>query len=307
MTSGKTTNIVFFGTEEVLSTVVLRRLLDEEYNVVAVVTRPDARTGRGQKLVAPVVKKCAQEYGIPAWQPAKLRDIVTDITALQPVAGVLVGYGKIIPQNIIDLFTPGIINVHPSALPRYRGPSPIEAALLHGDSETAVSIMQLSAEMDAGPVYACEPYSLTGAETQEELYKTLADFGAELLVEHLPSILDGTLQPTPQNDADATYCQLITKADSVLDWQKPAAQLERQVRAYHQWPGSRATIGSVDVIVTQAHVGGVCRQPAGTVHADNDELAIATSDHWLVIDRLKPLGKKEMPAGAFLAGYRNKL
>lgn len=305
--SGKTRPIIFFGTEE-FSAASLSALLAAGFPIVAVVTKPDSKKGRGQKLVPPTVKAIAQQHGIPVWQPTKLSDIVDDIRALQPVAGVLVSFGKIIPSSIIELFTPGIINVHPSHLPHYRGPSPIESAILGGDSETGVSIMQLSARMDAGPVYHFVPYPLTGNETQPELYDTLAHLGADTLVQALPGILDGSLQPTPQDDTAATYCQLIQKSDGILDWHKPAQQLEREIRAYQGWPGSRTTIGDVEVIITGAHVVPSGGNPGKvTIDDGGNTLTIATEDGRLSIDRLKPVGKKEMPIQAFLAGYKDRL
>ncbi len=295
MTSGLTSNIVFFGTEE-FSATSLQALLENGFNVVAVVTKPDSKKGRGHKLMPPTVKVIAMEHNIPVWQPAKLSDITDDIKALQPVTGVLVSFGKIIPQSIINLFTPGIINVHPSKLPMYRGSSPIEAAILNGDTETGVSIMQLSARMDAGPVYSFVSYPLTGQETQPELYEKLSEAGANELVRVLPGIIDGSLQPTPQDESEATYCKLIQKDNGVIDWSKPAEQLEREIRAYQPWPGSRTTIGATDVIITKAHTS-----------SEPSELSKLCGDNtYLVIDSLKPAGKKEMPVTAFLAGYKDR-
>lgn len=309
MTSGQTNHIIFFGTEE-FSAASLRALIESGFTVAAVVTKPDSKKGRGHKLTPPTVKLIAQEHGIPVWQPAKLSEIVDDIKALQPVAGVLVSFGKIIPQSIIDLFTPGIINVHPSKLPHYRGPSPIESAILNGDSETGVSIMQLSAAMDAGPVYHFVSYPLTGRETQPELYETLSKVGASALVSVLPKILEGSLLPTPQDESQATYCRLIQKQDGSIDWQKPAEQIEREIRAYKGWPGSRTTFGDVDVIITAATA--LPEETKFTV-GSIEELAslltyeIPTSNGVLQIERIKPVGKKEMPIQAFLAGYKDRL
>ena len=291
--SGTTKPIIFFGTEE-FSATSLQALIDARFTIAAVVTKPDTKRGRGKTLTPPAVKRIAQKYDIPVWQPTSLRDIVSDITALQPVTGVLVSFGKIIPQSIIDLFSPGIINVHPSRLPQYRGPSPIETAILNGDTETGVSIMQLSAAMDAGPVYGFTAHNLNGTETTPELYDTLGDIGAAMLTSLLPGILDGTVAAQPQDDQNATYCPMITKADSTLNWTKSAAQLEREIRAYIPWPGSKTTLFGIDVTVTKAHVSPT----------KSGGLSIQCGDkNYLVIDTLKPSGKKEMPAQAFLSGY----
>ena len=306
MTSGPTNPIIFFGTEE-FSATSLQALIDHDFHIAAVVTKPDSKKGRGHKLVPPTVKRIAEAHDIPVWQPQKLRDIVDDIKKLQPVTGVLVSFGKIIPQSIIDLFTPGIVNVHPSLLPTYRGPSPIESAILNGDTETGVSIMQLSAAMDAGPVYTRISHLLIGTETQPELYETLGKAGAKELVRVLLSIMSGELQPTPQNESAATYCQLIQKRDGVLDWTKSAWQLEREIRAYIDWPGSRTTLGDIDVIITKAHVEE-CSGIDQLMDMQPERPSKQCGDNYcLFFDAVKPIGKKEMPIQAFLAGYKDRL
>lgn len=298
-----TNRIIFFGTET-FSAESLKALLDVNFDIVAVVTKPDQPKGRGHKLTEPIVKTIARQHDISVWQPTKLADITDQITALQPVTGVLVSYGKIIPQSIIDLFTPGIINVHPSPLPKYRGSSPIESAILHGDTETGVSIMQLSAKMDAGSVYSFVSHTLTGTETQPELYRKLSEVSARQLVSILPSIISGQLQPTPQDETEASYCQLIQKSDGIIDWTKSAKQIEREIRAYKTWPQSRTTLGSVDVIIGTAHI----EDHLGLPKASSDTFHIICGDGIpLFIDSIKPIGKKEMPIQAFLAGYRDKI
>lgn len=299
--------IVFFGTED-FSLGTLEALINAGQPVAAVVTKPDSPQGRGQRLTPPPVKVLAAQHSIPVWQPRALRDIAPALKELNQPLGVLVSYGKIIPQEIIDLFTPGIINIHPSLLPKYRGPSPIESAILHGDTKTGVSIMQLSAAMDAGPVYARQEISLNGHETSQDLYTLLGTLGTQKLLEILPSIADGTLLPTSQNDAEATYCHLIKKTDGQIDWTMPAAHIERQIRAYHIWPQCRTTLGSVDVIVGETHIASVIStQSPGTVEILNNQLYVHASDAALLIKTVKPLGKKEMPVQAFLSGYRSQL
>ncbi len=297
--------IIFFGTEE-FSLTALTGLIEAGYDIAAVVTKPDSKQGRGHQLTAPAVKVLAEKHNIPVWQPTKLKDISDDAIALQPVAGVLVSYGKIIPQSTIDLFTPGIINVHPSLLPKYRGPSPIESAILNGDDKTGVTIMQLTAEMDAGPLYTAKQHPLTGSETQPALYQTLATVGTDLLLETLPRILAGDLQPSPQDDSQASYCQLLQKEDGIIDWQQPAVEIERRIRAYKTWPRSRTTLGSIEIIITAAHTGPDSGTP-GTYGPSPGSLTIYTGEGSLIIDQLKPLGKKEMPAQAFLSGYSTQL
>lgn len=286
--------IVFFGTED-FSLHALRGLVEAGYAVVAVVTKPDSKRGRNQKLTAPAVKVFAQENNIPFWQPLKLSDIIRDVRSLGDVAGVLVSYGKIIPQSLIDCFSPGIINVHPSLLPRYRGPSPIEAAIKNGDSETGVSIMQLSAGMDAGPVYAQVIHPLTKTETKQELYDTLASVGTATLLAVLPAILDGTLQPSPQDDAVATYTALLDKKDAVLQVDSvTSTQAERLVRAHLGFPKTKTTIYDHEVIITKAHVSAESKTPLDILCQDGA---------FLSIDELIAPSGRRMSAEAFLNGY----
>lgn len=286
--------IVFFGTEK-FSLVALRALVEAGCSIAAVVTKPDSKKGRGHKLVPPEVKTYASKHAIPVWQPVKLADIAAKISSLDQPAGVLVSYGKIIPQSIIDLFTPGIINLHPSLLPRYRGPSPIESALLYGDTTTGVSLMQLSAAMDAGPVYDQQTISLTGHETAPELYERLGQLGSQRLIELLPTILDGSLQPRPQDDAAATYCKLLSKRDGLLDPSSMTAhEAERTVRAFLSFPKSRLVVGKQTSIITKAHVAS---NPITTLDQKFQD------GSYLVIDSLVAPSGKTMSAEDFLRGY----
>lgn len=289
--------IVFFGTED-FSAVALDALLKAEYAVSAVVTKPDAPKGRGQKLVAPKMKQIAETHNIPVLQPQKLQDIYSDLTALTPAAGVLVSYGKILPQSIIDLFTPGIINLHPSILPKYRGPSPIESAILNGDQETGVTVMQLTAKMDAGPIYAFAPLELTGRETRKDLYGTLGDLGAHVLVATLPQIINDGIAPNPQDDSEATYCRLLSKDDS---WLKPdtmtATEAERRVRAHLGFPKTKIHIDGQDIIITKAHVALKASTRLDVRFSDGKYLAIE--------EVVAPSGKT-MTADAYLRGRHSR-
>jgi len=291
--------IIFFGTDE-FSAVSLRELIQHGFTISAVVTKPDSRKGRGRELQASPVKKIALENNISVWQPLKMMEIADHITTLQQAKnekpiGVLVSYGKIIPQAIINLFEPGIINVHPSLLPKYRGPSPVESAILHGDTETGVSIMQLSAAMDAGPVYKQIFFSLKDTETAPELEAKLATLGAQELVTILPSIMNGSLQPQTQHDSLASYCKLLSKDDSILNAKTlTAEQAERQVRAYIAYPKTKATIAGHLVVITKAHIAS----------ASNSILDIECSDgQFLSVDELIGPSGRVMDAKAFLNGY----
>lgn len=287
--------IVFFGTEN-FSLDSLVALVENDFDIVAVVTKPDQPKGRGHKLTAPAVKTYALDHNIPVWQPAKLSEIKQPLLDLGPITGVLVSYGKIIPQSIIDLFTPGIINLHPSLLPRYRGPTPIESAIYNGDQSTGVSIMRLSAAMDAGPVYYQHKQRLTGSETQPMLYDTLGRIGAAKLVETLPSIIGGQLEAVDQDDSKASYCRLLYKSDSLLvPADQTAVQAERKVRAHLVYPKTKYQIADHLVTITKAHVSSQAKSP----------LDIACQTDFLSIDELVAPSGRTMSAQDFLRGYIN--
>ena len=287
--------IVFFGTEN-YSLITLEALVEEGFNVVCVITKPDTKRGRGHKLTEPPVKTFAKSHNIPVLQPSKVSEITDYIKQLQPVTGVLVAYGKIIPQSIIDLFTPGIINVHPSLLPKYRGPSPIESAIANRDTETGVSIMQLDSKMDAGPIYTQTRQPLTGKETKFELYDKLFHDGTSLLIKNLPNIISGSLQPTPQGDSRASYCQLLNKDNSWLDTERmTAVEAEAHVRAHLGFPRSRMTIDDRDIIITKSHCDKTPNSHLDKKFAD---------DNYLIIDELIAPSGKTMTAEEFIRGHQ---
>ena len=287
--------IVFFGTED-FSLYSLRALVEAGFNIAAVITKPDSRRGRSNKLIQPAVKQFASQHHIPVWQPNRLKDIISDIKNITPrPTGVLVSYGKIIPQTIIDLFQPGIINVHPSLLPKYRGPSPIESAIANRDNLTGVTIMKLEKAMDAGPIYVQKSHKLNCTETQPKLYRMLGQLGAELLIHNLSDIISGILQPTPQDDSHATYCSLLSKNDSRLDPQQLTAnQAEAKIRAHLTYPRSRLKVDQYDLIITKARAVSTLETPLDIKCADGTYLAI---------DELIAPSGKTISTDAFLRGY----
>ncbi len=287
--------IVFFGTDD-SSLIALQGLVEAGFDVAAVVTKPDSKSGRGQVMTPPSVKKFAIDRKIAVWQPIKISDINDGIKTIGPdVIGVLASFGKIIPESTINLFDPGIINIHPSLLPLYRGPSPIESAIENGDRQTGVSIMKLAVGMDDGPVYGQVNYGLSGKETRPELYETLFTLGTKALIDMLPSIIDGSLQPLAQDDSKAVYCKLFTKEDA---WLKPeevsAAKAERLVRAHLGYPKTKIAIGDHTVIITKAHVSNEQKTPLDILCQDNV---------YLSIDELVAPSGRTMSAKAFLNGY----
>lgn len=252
----------------------------------------------------PTIKEAVRDAGFEIEQ-----HITGKLSELQPhksKLAVLAAYGRIIPQRVLDEFPLGIVNVHPSLLPIYRGPTPIEQAILDGASKTGVSIMRLTAGMDEGPIYKQKTLHLTGTESKAELTEALQQLGSELLREVLPEIANGMLKPRQQpHPGRATYSHLLTKEDGVIDWIKPAEQIEREIRAFAGWPGSRITLADRDVIITAAHVVPVNHpdRKAGEIEVAEGTLVVETAKGTLCIDRLKPAGKKEMSAAEFIRGY----
>ncbi len=286
--------IIFFGTDS-FSLASLKSLVESGYTITAVVTKPDSKSGRGHQLQESVVKKFAKANNISVWQPIKVTDIVHDIEQLgSDTIGILSSYGKIIPKSIIDLFSPGIINIHPSLLPIYRGPSPIEAAIKNGDQKTGVSIMQLSAGMDSGPVYKQVEYPLSGNETGPELSVTLAELGASTLLSVLPSILNNSLSPIAQDDSKVIYCRLLSKDDSWIKFDEVSSEeAERSVRAYLDYPKSKVNVGNYQLTVLKAHT------------SDNkiSDLDIKCKTGYLSIDQIIAPSGRKMSSQDFINGY----
>lgn len=301
----KMPKIVFFGTDD-FSVPSLQALIDSEFDVVAVVTKPDVPSGRGKKIVPSPVAELAKKHGLPLLQPEKIdSQFVDQLIKVSADAGVLVSYGKILPQEVLDVFPRGIINVHPSLLPKYRGPSPIEAAILNGDAETGVSLMDLDVKMDAGPIYLQHTLRLDQTETRTELYEKLASIGAKMLADNLEGIISGDIKATPQNDDKASYTKLNSKADGLLSKEKldqPAEKIERMIRAYRAWPGVRLEDNTQ--IIEARILDGVEISP-GEIKIDDGRMLIGTSTDAIEVLRLKPAGKNEMGVGDYLRGKKS--
>ncbi len=289
--------LVFFGTEQ-FSVPSLQALIVAGYDIAAIVTKPDTRKGRGNKKFVHSIKQIGIDNSILVLQPEKLSDIEQQIVSLEVNAAVLVSYGKIIPQSIINIFEPiGIINIHPSRLPKYRGPSPIEATMLAGDSATAISIMKLDRGMDTGPVFAQYEVALTRCETKPELSAKLSLLGSKYLLEALPDILSGRLKPTPQvTDSDVSVTSLISKSDGILNpTTDTAIVLERKIRAYSGYPKTRLNLFNNDVIITSAEV-------VDFIH--NNALVIPCANQtYLKIKTLIAPSGRSMSGSDFLCGY----
>ncbi len=302
--------VVFFGNERLatgLATTAptLRALIDAGYSVAALVIA-QGEQGASRKKQDLEVAEVARRHAIPVLSPDKLDEVKDRLRELDAEAGIAVAYGKIIPAGIIDLFPAGILNIHPSLLPSHRGATPIESAILNGDEETGVSLMLLTPELDAGPLYAQSRLALRG-QSKQQVADALLQEGAKLLLKLLPAIVDGSADtPVPQDESLATFDKRIQKQDGSIDWHKNARHLERQVRAYAGWPRSRTTLFGKEVIITKAAALDESAEVGtpGTVRTADNRLVVVCGQGALEVETLIPAGKKEMTGRSFLPATR---
>jgi methionyl-tRNA formyltransferase len=300
--------VVFFGTGPVAAASL--RLLAKDFPIEAVITKPALVHHKEQ---APVLA-AVEELGLKVLA-ASNRDELGKLFAKKPVKsrlGILIDFGIIISQSVIDYFPLGIINSHFSILPEWRGADPISFAILSGQKDTGVSLMLLTAGLDEGPLLAFSTYELLPDITGPLLTEHLIDFSHVLLQRTVPEYLAAPKRGAPQNitGRQVSYSRKLTKADGIIDWKKPAVELEREIRAYAEWPRSRTKLGSVEVVITNAHVvkhDGASRIVPGRMRVEGKKLLVETGKDLLSIVRLIPVGKKEMTIEAFLAGYAQSL
>ncbi|MBI4330816.1 MAG: methionyl-tRNA formyltransferase [Chloroflexi bacterium] len=339
-------NIVFMGTPD-FAVPVLRALIDSGYSIAGVYTAPDKPRGRGQGLAISPVKKLALSCKLPLFQPPGLRSSgeVDALRALSPELIVVAAYGLILPRDVLAAPRRGCLNVHPSLLPRYRGPSPVSAAILAGESTTGVTIMLLDEGMDTGPVLARKEEPVLPEDTTGSLTERLAGLGAHLLLETIPLWAAGKITPAPQDNSRASYSKTLRKEDGEIDWSDHAERISRQVRAFQPWPGSytfwkgkRLNVRQVSLAASgdtaAAPPPGVAQAslpvrsplpvqvslpvqspprdrggPPGTVISvpteTGDLPGVLTGDGVLVLRRLQLEGKKEMSGQEFLRGQRD--
>ncbi len=280
--------------------------LARAYTVVGVVTQPDRPAGRGRLLTPPPVKRLAQELGLPVIQPNRLREpeALAQLSAWAPDLIVVAAFGQILRPNVLDLPRFGCINVHASLLPRWRGAAPIQAAILHGDARTGVTIMRMDAGVDTGPLLSQRALEIHPQDTAGTLSARLAVLGAELLVDTLPGYLNGATQPQEQDHTLATLAPMLKKEDGVLDPSQPAQALARRVRAFQPWPGTSLPWQDGLLKVLEAHaVEGAAGVP-GQRTVLQELPAVIANPGLLVLDTVQPAGKKPMPGKVFLQGGR---
>lgn len=282
------------------------RALAGNYDVVGVVTQPDRAFGRGRGLKPPPVKTLALELGIPFIQPEKLKqpEAMEQLRAWEPDLIVVAAFGQILRKDVLELPRHGCINVHASLLPRWRGAAPINAAILHGDEETGVTIMKMDAGLDTGPMLAKRSIRIGPDDTAGYIFKILSTLGANLLIETLPDYLSGNLQTEPQPEEGVTYAPMLKKEDGRLDFDSDVFELERRVRAFNPWPGAFMGFEGTMLKVHRAHVEEGKASAGERLNVKNQP-AIGARGGLLVLDEVQPAGKRSMNGESFLAGARN--
>jgi methionyl-tRNA formyltransferase len=299
--------LVFAGTPAFAATVLTALIEDRETRIVAVYTQPDRPAGRGLKLAQSPVKTMALAAGLPVRDPPSLRTPSEQeaLARLAPELMIVVGYGQILPQAVLDIPARGCINVHASLLPRWRGAAPIAAAILAGDTESGVTLMRMTAGLDTGPILHQIGCPIAAGDTAGDLHDRLADLGKQALAEALPAILAGQIEERPQEEALATYAPKIERAQARLDWRRPAVELARGVRAFNPRPVAFGEVAGMELRIFEAiAMDAPTDRPAGSVLASGDgHLDIATSEGVLRLLRVQAPGRRPLSAAEFLRGH----
>ncbi|MDV6316492.1 methionyl-tRNA formyltransferase [Idiomarina sp. HP20-50] len=305
--------IVFAGTPD-FAAQHLQQLLDDSHQVVAVYTQPDRPAGRGKRPQPSAVKKLAIEHQLPVYQPESLKsgDAQSDLAALEPDVMVVVAYGLLLPQAVLDIPARGCLNVHGSLLPRWRGAAPIQRAIWAGDLESGVCIMQMEAGLDTGPVLHEQRCTISPDETSASLYHKLEDLGPKALTKVLADLDTYQNQAQRQSDAEATYAKKLTKQEGEIDWTQPAAFIERCVRAFNPWPMSwcqsdnlKAQQNTIKIHAAELVQGASNEKPGTIIRSTQEGIDVVTGDGVLRITSAQMPGKKAQPASTLVNGYSN--
>jgi methionyl-tRNA formyltransferase len=294
--------ILFMGTADLACPCLDAIARLPEQQVIGVITQPDRPRGRDLKLLPTPVKVVAEKLGLPVHQPLKVREpaAIELVHNSKPDLILVVAYGQLLPQTLLDIPPLGCVNVHTSLLPRWRGASPIQHAILAGDSETGVTTMYLNERMDEGDIILQRAERIRDDDTGNSLHDRLATLGAALLVETVPLLASGHAPRLKQEDAKATYAKKLAKEDGRIDWAKPAVQIERQIRAFNPWPGAYTFLGETMLKIWKAEVAASDQGVSGQVTGD----LVATGEGALRLVEVQPAGGKRMSFAAFARGQR---
>jgi methionyl-tRNA formyltransferase len=299
--------VVFFGTPQ-FAVPSLERLVHSAHDVVGVVTQPDRPRGRGQKVTDAPVKMTAVQHGLPVFQPARLRDpeVKETLTRWAPELGVVAAYGKILPESVLNLPRFGMINVHASLLPRYRGAAPVQRAVIDGMPETGVTIMRMVLALDAGAMFAKVTRPIGADETSDIVERDLAHLGASLLLDVIDDLAAGRAVEESQDDSLSTYASKITKEEGLIDWTLAAADIHNRVRGLYPWPHAFSYLNGERLIVMRSHVAPepTSADPGTIVDVSSGAISVATGlGGRLAIDEVQPEGRRAMKVRDYLAGH----
>jgi len=299
--------VVFFGTPQ-FAVPSLERLVHSAHDVVGVVTQPDRPRGRGQKVTDAPVKMTAVQHGLPVFQPARLRDpeVKETLTRWAPELGVVAAYGKILPESVLNFPRFGMINVHASLLPRYRGAAPVQRAVIDGMPETGVTIMRMVLALDAGGMFAKATRPIGSDETSDIVERDLAHLGASLLLAVIDDLAAGRAVEEPQDDSLSTYASKITKEEGLIDWTLAAAVIHNRVRGLYPWPHAFSYLNGERLIVMRSHVASepTSANPGTIVDVSSGAISVATGHgERLAIDEVQPEGRRAMKVRDYLAGH----
>ena len=299
--------IVFMGTPD-FAVGALEALVEAGHEVAAVVTQPDKPKGRGKEMQQTPVKVCALKHNIEVFQPAKIRtpEAVEVLRGYSADLFVVAAFGQILSKEILDMPKFGCVNIHASLLPKYRGAAPIQWAILDGEKETGVTIMQMNEGLDTGDMLTKVIVPIEDNDPGESLFDKLAEAGAKLLVETIPQIEAGTLTPEPQEDSLSTYAKMIKKEMGLIDWEKEAVVLERLVRGMNSWPSAYTHFNGKTLKIWEAAVetSESAAEPGTVVEITKNSIKVQTGQDLLVLKQIQLEGKKRMDVAAFLLGYK---
>jgi methionyl-tRNA formyltransferase len=301
---------IFIGTPD-FSVPSLRALIeDAQFDIMAVVTQPDKKVGRKQIITPPPVKVEALKYNIPVFQPDKILNLKSEILNLKPDIIIVMAYAQIMPENMLKIPKYGCINVHASLLPKYRGASCIQAAILNGDKETGVTIMKMDKGLDTGPILAQKSVNISSSDTAGTLYRKLSELGAETLTPTIKEYISGKIAPQGQDNSIANYIGLLKKEDGKIDWKKTAALLERFIRAMNPWPGAFASLKIknnyllLKIIEVEHRPIKINNYKIGEIFLYGNDIAVQCGQDSLIIKKLQLEGKKAMTSKEFLLGNK---
>jgi methionyl-tRNA formyltransferase len=296
--------VLFAGTPAFASR-ILRSIIRSKHPIQAVLTQPDRPAGRGLAASPPEVKALALEHGLAVMQPTSLNDpaVQTQIARLSPDVMVVAAYGVIMPKTLLDIPPRGGINIHASLLPRWRGAAPIQRALLAGDERTGISVMQMDAGLDTGPVLLQESFTIGDEETAGTLQERLAELGARMCVHALDALESGSLEPVPQDQRSATYAPKIRKAEARIDWREDASAVSRRIRAFNPSPGAGASIRGVELKLWRCEMAEGRGTPGEVLDASRDRILIACGEGAIIASELQRAGGRRLDAREFLRGF----